>query len=546
MSRSFFFCLLFAHHLQAQQSSYALERLHERINTAQYDEISPVISVDGQTLYFTRVGAPDFERSIWSDSVDLAKTLSPDMYDFELQRIYSDIASTTVFNPVRSDFNQDIWIAKSLLNGDFSSLEHPTAPLNNALPNSLCSLTPDPNVFVVVNQFPKDGGMMKGFSLIRRSDSTWEAPEVMDIDRYDIVSAGISLTMSGDGEVLILSLPAFDSYGDNDLYICRRVGKENHWAAPQNMGRIINSSDREVTPHLSADGRELYFASNRLGVNSLGGLDLFYCTRLDTSWTNWTTPRPFIRPINSEYDDSQPYFNPTTGYLYFSSKRQGTSDIYRVKIAPAETPTLNLKISVVNSMTLDTLDARVQYGTADSNNFERYAQTIDGYSIVSVQKGQTLRFLPFVPGFIAQEVEKNFDANTYFATTQHLTLYVDPVVSGANISLPPIYFERTKATLLSSSYQVLDKLVNTLRKFPQIERVSIEGHTDNQGERASLQKLSEARAATVRQFLIERGIAPKRVESCGFGSNRPLSTNASEQTRQLNRRVEVKITKVRQ
>ena len=103
-------------------------------------------------------------------------------------------------------------------------LVHPPTPLNNALPNSVCSLTPEGNAFIVVNQFPKDGGMNKGFSLVRQqADGTWSYPEPIDIEDYNITSSAISLTMSNDGQVLILSLPQSTGSSDNDLFISFKV-----------------------------------------------------------------------------------------------------------------------------------------------------------------------------------------------------------------------------------------------------------------------------------------------------------------------------------
>ena len=83
---------------------------------------------------------------------------------------------------------------------------------------------------------------------------------------------------------------------------------------------------------MSEDNVTLFFSSNR--GESSGGNDIFMCKRLDDTWSNWTSPVRLVDPINSSADDSQPYFNMTSGYLYFSSRREGNSDIYRVQIAP--------------------------------------------------------------------------------------------------------------------------------------------------------------------------------------------------------------------
>jgi outer membrane protein OmpA-like peptidoglycan-associated protein len=527
--------------LLAQQQQFVVEKLHSKINTTEYDEITPVISIDGQTLNFTRCGSYDFDRTVWIDGKDVSKDMSYRDLLFHLKGIYSEIAGHPIANPILSDFNQDIWYAETVTE-HLDHLVHPPAPLNNALPNSICSLTPESDAYVVVNQFSKDGGMNKGFSIVKhKPDGTWTDPVPMNIDNYDVVSAAISLTMSSDGNVLIMSLPKSDSYGDNDLYISHKLG-ENHWSAPKNMGAKVNSAQREVTPHLSADGKELFFASNR--TPSAGGLDLFYIIRLDDTWANWSPPRRFVNAINSSADESQPYFNTATGYLYFSSKRDGTSDIYRVKIAPTMPQEVLVKGKIINAQTGKPVDGKVLYGSTDSPYYDKYLETIEGYFLIKVKQGQPIKLTAYKPGYINHEMIVNYDKNVFYSKPQEVILTVDSVAENVNISLNPIYFKRSTPVIQKDSYVELDYLADVLRRFPEIH-IRVEGHTDNNGTPETLLKLSEDRANEVKKFLIRSKINPKRIEIMGYGGSKPLSDNQGEDTRQLNRRVEIKITKVK-
>ena len=530
--------LLYFYSVVAFGQTYIAERLNDKINTAEFDEISPVVSADGKTLFFTRVGSSDFNKTIQIDGKDVSPDFNRRDYLHHLGKIYSDIAGRPISDPVRSDFNQDIWTATSR-DAEFDKMDHPGYPLNSALPNSLCSLTPDPNEFVVVNQFPKEGGMNKGFSIVRRQDGVWLEPKPMEIDDYEIVSKGISLTMSADGKVIVLSLPGKDSYGDNDLYICFKLG-ENHWSAPKNMGKVVNSAYREVTPHLSPDGLTLYFASNR--PPTYGGLDMFFCSRADDTWLNWGAPRHFVAPINSPADDSQPYFNPATGVLYFSSKRAGNSDIYRVKIAPAIASTGGnfIKGKIINSQTREQIDARVLYGDAQQDAFEKYAIADNGNFLIKSPSGRPVKMLALQPGYINHEVI--LTQNDFHNNPQEVTLLLDPLSAGANISMQPVYFERSKAIILKDSYAALDNLVDILKQHKELH-ILIEGHTDNQGESASLQKLSEERAEVVRRYLVYQKVKPERLQVTGYGATRPITSLDTDSARSLNRRVEVKISK---
>lgn len=538
LSITFTLSLTFA--LKAQPR-YVVEKLHDKINTQEFDELSPVISIDGQTLYFTRAGSSDYNKTLWIDGEDVSQKMTYSELAFHLKDIYTEIAGYKIKDPVRSDFNQDIWYAETI-EKHLDHMVHPPSPLNNALPNSICSITSEAEAFVVVNQFSKEGGMNKGFSIVKHNpDGTWTDPVPMQIDGYDIVSSAISLTMSSDGRVLIMSLPRKDSYGDNDLYISFKLG-ENHWSFPKNMGPKINTALREVTPNLTADSKDLFFASNRPGTE--GGLDLYYMSRLDDTWENWTEPRRFVSPINSAADESQPYFNTTTGYLYFSSKKDGTSDIYRAKIAPDVPQEVLVKGKIINAQTGQPVDGKVLFGSADSTYYERYMETIEGYFLIKVKQGKPIKMTAHKPGYINHEIIVNYDKGVYYNKPQEVILLVDSVAENINISLNPVYFKRSTPIIQKDSYVELEYLADVLKRFPEIH-IRIEGHTDSNGTPESLQKLSEDRAAEVKKFLVRSRINPKRIETIGYGGSKPLSDNNAENTRQLNRRVEVKITKIK-
>jgi outer membrane protein OmpA-like peptidoglycan-associated protein len=521
--------------------NYIVEKLDSTINTKEFDEVTPILTHDGGTLFFTRVGSSDFDKTIWIDGRDVSNDYKYKDYLRHLREIYSEIANKPlVGNPERSDFNQDIWYAETR-ETLFDHLVHPPSPLNNALPNSLCSLTPDGNTYVVVNQFSRDGGMNKGFSLVRQlPDGTWSDPVPMQIDGYDVTSAAISLTMSNDASVLIMSLPKFQGSSDNDLFISYKVG-ENHWSVPQNMGVQVNSPYNELTPYLSPDGRDLYFASNR--PPSVGGLDLFFISRIGETWDRWSRPRRFVEPINTPGDESQPYFNMTTGQLYFSSKRDGTHDIYRVKIAPDVEQEVTVRGKIINTSTGKPIDGRVLYGDADAPYYERYLETVEGYFLIRCKQGKPIRMIAHKPGYINHEVILNFDKRVYFAKQQEVTLYLDSVAVGGTISLNPIYFKRSTPIVLADSYGELDYLVEIMRRFPEIT-INVEGHTDQNGLAEQLQKLSEDRANEVRKYLVNHRIHPKRITTIGFGGARPINKETDEEGARLNRRVEFRITKI--
>jgi len=576
MLRSIFTCIFpFLLNLSlGYAQGFVVEKMPTNINST-YDEISPVPSRDGKILYFTRVAYPDFNRILLLDSTDQSGE-KPAAYLNILADAYSQIAGYPVSNPVSTGFNQDVWIADISDSTQAPRISHPGYPLNNALPNSLVAITPDPNAFYIINQFKINGDMERGFSLIRqKQDTLWDFPEPVTIKDYYTITSDVSLTMSFDGKILILSATRFDSKG-MDLYVCFKTGN-NQWSAPTHMGSTINSDKRETTPFLSEDHTTLFFSSNRW--NTTGGNDIFMSKRLDETWTNWSEPIRLTEPINSKYDESQPYFNMTSGYLYFTSKRDGSSDIFRVKIAPPQPTEIIVNGRILNSKTKELVtNAQVQYGS-EGNPVNAITAT-DGYFTIKIPKGIRVDLTAAKDGFQGITSPIEFRRDYYFFRDQEIELLIEPLEPGQTpttpaiqIQAPPvqtqtlptppkpasvfdeplvinktielkaIYFQQSKAIILPASYDELGRLSTLLQENPNLH-IRIEGHTDNQGNKEELIKLSRARAEAVKKYLTDKGSTSERIETAGFGPDYPISTGSEEAERALNRRVEVRILKL--
>ena len=526
---------------QADEFKIEIEKLPFPINTDEYDETTPVVSRDGRQLYFTRTGAPDFVRSLRVDGSDAADSLSLPEYTRLLQEVYAALGRTSVReeDPSRSRFNQDVWLAELDGYGKVLDVTHPDTPLNNALPNALAARLPETGHYVTLNQFPRAGGMSAGFSHVyQRPDGSWSRPNPIDIDDYYTRSEGVGLTLSQDGAVMILSVDREDSFGATDLYISERVDSLR-WSKPVNLGPGINTAARESTPSLSEDKQTLYFSSNRVGR---GGNDIYFCRRLDSTWTNWSSARRFLPPISSGLDDSQPFFNEATGFLYLASKRDGSSDIYRVRIQPPQ-PLDVLVVGRVRDMrTRELLDATVTVQPRGGVGEDSVLTTKRGFFEYRVNDLRDLNFYAQRDGYLGQAKTLRI-GRVGEAPAYEIDIYLDKAERGGTISLDPIYFEQSLAEVKAESMPQLERLREVLTRNPNVY-VRIEGHTDNQGSRASLEKLSRERAESIKAFLVANGVEGRRVQAAGFGPNKPVTDNETLEGRETNRRVEVVITRI--
>ncbi len=535
-----------------------LENLNATINTSTYDEIAPCISPDGLVLYFTRMRSEHFERTLIEGGKDLSKILPPEQYLSRLREIFTAISGQRVYDPVNSFYNQDIFVANTAKK-DFDVLTHPSSPLNNALPNSISAIVPHTNEVIVVNQFSARGGMQKGFSTSHLSkDGDWSFPKPIAINNYHNSGPDVNLTVSDDGQIMILSLERKDAVGKSDLYVCFKQ-ENGSWSAPKNLGRGVNTPFREATPHLSKDKTKLFFSSDR--GERQGNSNIYVQSRIGNSWEKWTAPRKFIKPINSTASDSHPYFCSATGHLYFCSNRNQNWDIFRVQIDSPKSEALNIRGIVFNKETMKPL-GNVQVLCEKKRNYPKIHQAgANGNFKMSLAWDTKATITASKEGFESDAVVVVTGPAMRTNYVKEIKFYLKPIKGekkekkpakqieiikgeptiGKKIDLRPIYFMQSKAIVRKDSYKEIDRLAYYLKQHPNIY-IQVSGHTDNQGEKTALLKLSEDRAKAIKDYLVyKQYINPLRIETLGHGGDQPLNDNSSDRLRKKNRRVEVKV-----
>ncbi|MEO7176798.1 MAG: hypothetical protein ABIV51_12820, partial [Saprospiraceae bacterium] len=416
--------------------NYEVEKLPSSINSDEFDETNPVLSADGSVLYFTRVGSPAFDKTLMHLDQDLSKTLNIQEYSDKLRSIYSQILGYSVSDPVHSEANQDIWIAY-LQKDKTYVVEHPGYPLNSALPNSVCSISKQDDGLIIINQFDPDGGLKKGFSSIRKgAEGAWDFPEPIRITNYYSLKNEVNLHMHSSGDIMILSLAQNDALGSNDLYISQRISGQI-WSAPLNLGPVVNSSFRESTPFLSRDGEYLFFASNRPGC--LGGTDIWVSRRNGPDWTDWTPPFALKSPLNTEADESQPYWDEKNGQFYFSSKRDGSSDIFKAKIAiPKQDAFKDLSVycTIQDYKTKEALGAQIVFSQPSAKDFVGQYYAPNGKATIRLFENGPMNIRIEKPGYAI--VEKTFDpAQTIWGDSManHLLFELKPQYQEENIQI---------------------------------------------------------------------------------------------------------------
>ncbi len=571
------FIFLFLYHFTFGQHS--IKKMPYPINTDVYDEICPILSFDEDELYFTRVGSPDFNRTIIENGENIYETKNYEYYQSRLKFIYSQITGKGDIDPMNSTFNQDVWYSH-YYEGEIYNLFHPGYPLNNALPNSICSHHGRDGSYLVINQFEKEGGVCAGFSVVKKeSDITFTFPKPIIIQDFDETGSEVNVSMSPDKEYIIIAMKASNPGESQDLYLSIK-GYQGVYSKPIHLGNGINTAYREATPFFSQDKKKLYFASNRPG--GYGGMDIYVCDRLDFSFKKWSKPKLIGRPINSEFDDSHPYVQIDENSILFTSNREGTSDIFFGKLNRDKELIydIDINIYVVKGNERKRANAQLYWSEAYGKEYDNFFRARDGKYKYTFTENIPMRFKAENRGYISDVIildpqelqaagiremdlelilEKDTNRKSVFQRPIHKS--VDEVVkvekeniesikkkdfipleANSTVVLKNIFFERATSNVLPASHPSLLKLASTLKRRSDVI-IQIEGHTDNVGDSQALLDLSLSRANSIRDFLIQNGVPHSQVLTKGFGATRPITKNRTEKERSKNRRVEIRVLK---
>lgn len=487
---------------QMTEMAGAKENLGVNVNS-KFDEVSPKISADGKTLYFGRKFSPE--------------------------------------NVGGTKDKEDIWESHTVDGRVWSKSVNLGQPVNTPTSNNLIAVSTDNNSLLF--------HVAEGFAFMHRTASGWSNLEDIGI-RFNNESNFLEGCLSADGKAIVFVAKtrsnAFYRPNDpeRDIYVCVKdaAGK---WGAPIHTGKILNSPGDEYSPFLSADGRTMYFATN--GRPGYGDVDIFMSRRLSDDWSSWSDPVNLGLGINTVGFDAY-YTLPASGqygYMVSNLKTIGLTDIIRFELPPSirPDPVVLIQGRVLNSKNNRPLQAMIRFDDLSTGKEvgEARVDPKTGEYKIALPAGKNYGYHAAASGFLS--VNENLELKNlkeYSELKKDLVLV--PIEIGESIQLRNVFFVQSKAQLMPESYPELDRLVKIMKDNPTIE-IELSGHTDNRGAANANLQLSEQRVEAVKQYLIGKGVATKRITGRGYGGSRPISPSDTEENRQRNRRVEFKIVK---
>ncbi len=341
-----------------------------------------------------------------------------------------------------------------------------------------------------------------------RSGDRWGNPEVIDLAPDTLVAAHPAISPDELTLYFVSDMPG--GIGGKDIWKVTRSSINSPWGTPVNLGPEINTAGDEVFPYVHPDGT-LYFSSN--GHPGMGGLDIFRAARKeDGGW--------FVQnmgyPINSPADDFGIVFENDVERGFFSSNRgrRSIDNIFSFYLPPLM---FNVDGIVRDTDTEDILSGSTvkmvgsdgtitEVNTGDKGDFRFMLRPNVDYVFLASKDG----YLTNKRGLTTRGVESSKD----FSITIEIQSFEKP------IELPNIFYDFARWDLRPESMVALDELVEILNDNPHIT-IELASHTDSRGGAAFNMELSQKRAQSVVDYLIENGISPERLVPVGYGKSRP-------------------------
>ena len=322
---------------------------------------------------------------------------------------------------------------------------------------------------------------------------------------YNLISGSINYSQ----DKLFLSFEGFGTYGVEDIYTSEK--NNNVWGRLTNIGSSVNSEYQDISPFIYKEDT-LIFISNR----DEEGYELYFTVLKDKFWSE---PLKMNLLNTSKSEASLTYdYNSNNFILSATTDSKTNSDLFFYSDSKARiNVTFNLNSEIRNGNLYLNNDSI----SFSSNIFSLPIENVDTYNFKFV-------------------VDNYFIKDTTLRVDKSVDIFInlDEVKSGSRVVLKNLIFKQSSTDLDDESLPYLNDLLHLFRSNSEIQ-ITIEGHTDNRGDFRSNIKLSRERSETIKNFLVTNGIKKSQIKVKGLGPTKPRYSNESEESRKLNRRVEL-------
>ncbi|MBL6434036.1 MAG: OmpA family protein [Muribaculaceae bacterium] len=405
--------------------------------------------------------------------------------------------------------NADVFFSKKNEKGEWERPEPVEGELNTEFDEGIVAFSPDAQtMYLTKARRELNAPTSVEIYTSTRSDAKWSAPVKFEITA-DTLSTFGHPAVSPDGEYLYFVSDMPGGYGGKDIW---RISLKERQGSLVNLGSDINTEGNDDFPYVRSDG-SLYFSSD--GHPGMGGLDIFRATAVgDPADLRWKVENMGF-PINSAGDD----FGITFGKGedgFFSSNRgdaRGYDHIYSFEYDPVR---ITIEGLVMDKDEEPVKNAIIRIVGNDGSNQKEVARD-DGSFSFALQRGVKYVMLAGAKGYLNQKQE--FASDSTMEDANYWVEFILPSISKPSV-VENIFYDYDKADLRPESKTALNELIAVLHDNPNVT-IEMASHTDRWGSDAYNINLSERRAKSVVDYLVENGISRDRLQPHGYGKSRP-------------------------
>ena len=405
--------------------------------------------------------------------------------------------------------NADVFFSKKNKKGEWERPEPVEGELNTEFDEGIVAFSPDAQtMYLTKARRELNAPTSVEIYTSTRSDAKWSAPVKFEITADSLSTFGHP-AVSPDGEYLYFVSDMPGGYGGKDIW---RISLKERQGSLVNLGPDINTEGNDDFPYVRSDG-SLYFSSD--GHPGMGGLDIFRATAVgDPADLRWKVENMGF-PINSAGDD----FGITFGKGedgFFSSNRgdaRGFDHIYSFEYDPVR---ITIEGLVMDKDEEPVKNAIIRIVGNDGSNQKEVARD-DGSFSFALQRGVKYVMLAGAKGYLNQKQE--FASDSTMEDANYWVEFILPSISKPSV-VENIFYDYDKADLRPESKTALNELIAVLHDNPNVT-IEMASHTDRWGSDAYNINLSERRAKSVVDYLVENGISRDRLQPHGYGKSRP-------------------------
>ena len=344
-------------------------------------------------------------------------------------------------------------------------------------------------------------------------------------------------SLSADGRTLFFSSDRPGGYGGRDLWVS--LMEDGLWSKPRNLGDGINTNFDETTPSIHSNAEVLLFSSS--GLPGFGGFDLFYSTLRDTLWSKAVN---LGFGINDHRDQISLIITPDGLEGFFAKEERDSEGQVRsllMKIDFSQDVIITRRTKYVRGRVSDAVSGEPLEANIALHDLEtgkrKYLTSSEretGKYFFALNEQASYGVFVTCPGYLFEDLSFTTGDSIESET---IDIGLNPIQENASLILENIYFPFDSYELDPKSLPALHSIARYLRDYPELS-IEISGHTDRSGDPLYNMELSVKRAMSVYNFILDLGVTGKNLRYRGYGDTQIRFDQASQ-----NRRIEIKILK---